>query len=151
MLPVNFGVALACAVASDRVLLLGSQAVCVAGFFLLLSYGGSIPNLYVFICGTAAVFSSTIVMEAVAMSLLSKKIPAWMAKGILNAGLLATQAGSLGRFLGNTAITGIGDAVGLGTLQETVNFDRVLYGTMIGCAALTLAYTGATFKRLVAE
>eukprot|EP00968_Pinguiococcus_pyrenoidosus_P000249 scaffold13_cov241-Pinguiococcus_pyrenoidosus.AAC.22 len=47
-------------------------------------------------------------MEGVDTSLMSKVIPASLAMGTFNSGLLATQVGTIGRVLGDLLITGIG-------------------------------------------
>ncbi len=135
---------------SDRKLLVLSEGGALAGLLCLLSYGGAAPNLYIFLSGTVLLYSSTIVMEAVSMSLLSKKIPPSMSRGTCNAGLLATQAGSMGRFAGNMLITLYGAALGghLNTLEKIARFDMLFYGTLGAMGLLTLCHTVGVFGRL---
>ena len=74
------------------------------------------------------------------MSLLSKKIPSSLAKGTCNAGLMATQAGSAGRFTGNMIITIFGELLGghLNTLKKIVSFDWAMYGTLLGLSGMSV-------------
>jgi len=150
MLPVNFLVAVVASFFSDRKLLLCAEIFAVVGVLCMLSYNGSAPIIYLYITGTLLVYSSTIVMESVSMSLLSKKIPPSMSRGTCNAGLLATQAGSFGRFIGNMLITIYGGMLGghLNSLTKIVHFDWAMYGTLSLMGLLTTVYTVAVFKRL---
>ena len=153
VLPVNFLVAIISSLISDRNLLFYSQGVSVLGLLCLLSYSGAAPNLYVYIVGTLLVYSATIVMECVSMSLLSKKIPKRghliKARGTCNAGVIATQSGSFGRFVGNMLITIYGGALGGHMVgRKIVQFDWLLNGTLLVAGTFTLVYTLTLFKRL---
>lgn len=67
-----------------------------------------------------------------------------MAVGTFNAGLLATESGSLGRFLGNIGITIIGTGIRLGQGTQyqqgktLVLFGDVMYGAFAGLALVCL-------------
>jgi hypothetical protein len=155
VLPVNFLVAIVSSLISDRNLLFFSEGVSVLGLLCLLSYSGAAPNLYIYIAGTLLVYAATIVMECVSMSLLSKKIPKRgggiiQARGTCNAGVIATQSGSFGRFVGNMLITVYGGVLGghMDYGKKIVQFDWLLNGTLLVAGAFTLLYTLATYKRL---
>ena len=150
MLPVNFFVAFIASFVSDRKLLLWAEALSLVGLLGMLSFSEGSPNLYVYVFGAVVVYSTTIVMESCAMSLMSKKIPSSMARGTCNAGLMATQAGSFGRFMGNMMITLYGTLLGghLNTMRQIVRFDWLMYGSLLGAGFATMAYTVAIFKRL---
>lgn len=77
--------------------------LCICHISLLGSY-----TLFQYIVGTTIVFTSLNAIEGVVMSLLSKLISPELAKGTFNSGLLATEAGTLGRVLGDMAITYFG-------------------------------------------
>lgn len=62
--------------------------------------------------GFMLIYVSTILMEGVSMSLMSKVMSPLLAKGFWNAGLLATEAGAIGRLLGNTALMVLGYFMG---------------------------------------
>eukprot|EP00543_Licmophora_paradoxa_P004048 CAMPEP_0202450172 /NCGR_PEP_ID=MMETSP1360-20130828/8804_1 /ASSEMBLY_ACC=CAM_ASM_000848 /TAXON_ID=515479 /ORGANISM="Licmophora paradoxa, Strain CCMP2313" /LENGTH=83 /DNA_ID=CAMNT_0049068323 /DNA_START=266 /DNA_END=514 /DNA_ORIENTATION=+ len=70
------------------------------------------------------------------MSLLSKTIPPIWAKGTFNSGLLATEAGTLGRAVGDFVITGAG----------LYGLDRMLNFTFGPIAILVLLSSIATWK-----
>ena len=55
--------------------------------------------------GASSLFALLNALEGVIMSLLSKVVPAELAKGTFNSGLLATEAGTLGRVIGDCMLT----------------------------------------------
>ena len=73
-------------------------------------------SLLQYIAGTAVFFAALNSMEGITMALLAKLISPELAKGTFNSGLLATEAGTFGRVLGDMSITLFGtsdDAVTL--------------------------------------
>lgn len=66
-------------------------------------------SLFQYFFGTAVIFTTLNSLEGVIMSLLSKLISPDLAKGTFNSGLLATEAGTLGRVFGDMAITVFGN------------------------------------------
>ena len=82
------------------------------------------------------------------MSLLSKKIPRSMSSGTCNAGLLATQAGSAGRFIGNLALTLFGQVLGGQLDEKIILFDLLMNGSLLTVSLLGMGYALAIFKRL---
>ncbi|KAF1785220.1 Major facilitator superfamily domain [Phytophthora cactorum] len=90
------------------------------------------------------IFISTNVLEGVNMSLLSKTIPKSFAKGTFNSGLLATEAGTFGRAIGDIAIT----VVGLPGIQYVLNWTFV---PLIAVSLLTILYTGRVYHKLATD
>ena len=60
---------------------------------------------YIYICFLSAIFLGTIVMEGVDTSIMAKVTPAKLNRCFLNAGLLATLVGTLGRVFADVIIT----------------------------------------------
>ena len=58
-----------------------------------------------YVCGSVMIFVFLNALEGVIMSLLSKLVSPELARGTWNSGLLATEAGTFGRVLGDMAIT----------------------------------------------
>ena len=65
------------------------------------------PRLFFlqYVLGASSLFALLNALEGVIMSLLSKLVPAELAKGTFNSGLLATEAGTLGRVIGDCMLT----------------------------------------------
>lgn len=83
--------------------MIGIALVCylpVLGDYTLLQY----------LLGTSLGFTMLNAIEGVVMSLLSKLIAPELAKGTFNSGLLATEAGTLGRVVGDMMITVLADS-----------------------------------------
>eukprot|EP01025_Chloroclados_australasicus_P040926 TRINITY_DN4309_c0_g1_i1.p1 TRINITY_DN4309_c0_g1~~TRINITY_DN4309_c0_g1_i1.p1 ORF type:complete len:888 (-),score=107.73 TRINITY_DN4309_c0_g1_i1:634-3165(-) len=110
VLPCNFLVAAISPHASDRLIMLISVLIAWVGCTVLLNIPSVIwPLTFIrYLFGTILILIATLGLECVSMSLMSKKISPQMAMGTLNAGLLSTISGSLGRFLGNEGITLLG-------------------------------------------
>lgn len=69
-----------------------------------------------YVVGNVLLFSFLSTLEGVIMALLSKLISAELATGTFNSGLLATEAGTIGRVVGDMTITILGEAlIGRGT------------------------------------
>ncbi|KAL3808087.1 hypothetical protein ACHAXA_006849 [Cyclostephanos tholiformis] len=62
-------------------------------------------GVYVYICSLSLMFISTIVMEGVNTSLMSKTTPKELNNTFINMGLLATLVGTFGRVIGDSMIT----------------------------------------------
>jgi MFS family permease len=104
MLPANLGVAYLARRYDDRELMVGMQVVMLAGCLIVLHYSDSYSaGQYVF--GSVAMFIGANALEGPTMSLLSKTIPKSWSKGIFNVGFLATEAGTLGRAVGDVFLT----------------------------------------------
>ena len=86
-----------------------------------------------------ALFVGTVVLEGTATSLMSKVIWAGLARGVLNAGLVSTEAGTFGRFSGNALLTVVGRATGVEDVAQLQRFAVALHGTLaVVCGALLL-------------
>ena len=91
--------------AEDRVVMLGlAYTSC---FFVFLTFKTSLFKYGVFqyTIGSVLLFSSLNAVEGIIMSLLSKLVSPELAKGTFNSGLLATEAGNIGRVVGDILIT----------------------------------------------
>jgi hypothetical protein len=108
MLPANFVVAYFSKSYFDRELIMGLQVTMLLGCLIILQYSDNY-SIAQYIVGSVIIFVSTNALEGPNMSLLSKTIPKSWAKGIFNIGLLATEAGTLGRAVGDVLLTACGE------------------------------------------
>lgn len=124
----------------DRYMMVLSECLMTIGIIIFIHYGAY--TISQFIAGGIVIFISTNVLEGVNMSLLSKTIPKSFAKGTFNSGLLATEAGTLGRALGDIAIA----LVGIPGMQYVLNYTFFpLFVISVG----TTLYTVYHYKSLV--
>lgn len=147
MLPVNFAVASLSYYISDRSMLLSADILGSIGCAVMLAIKGSLSVLR-FTAGGVCVLAATVVMEAVSMSLMSKKLPKKYAAGTFNMGFLATEAGTLGRFAGNLASTMVGHLTGVANLPEVVHYVNVFYGALLSVSLLCFSSTAILFSKL---
>ena len=94
VLPINIIVAYVSRRYDDRELILASLVVMLVGILVFMVNGKDYSELQ-FVLGGIIMFVSANSLEGPTMGLLSKTIPKRLAKGILNAGLLATEAGEI--------------------------------------------------------
>ncbi len=130
MFPANVGVGYLSCYYEDRELIMVSLFSTLVGILSIISYGPSYSSAQ-YILGGVIVFVSTNVLEGVNMSLLSKTIPQSLARGTFNSGLLATEAGTLGRAVGDNFIT----LVGLEGIDYVLNYTFIPLGA-ITCMAI---------------
>ena len=71
-----------------------------------------------------------------------------LAKGLFNAGLMTTEAGTLGRFSGNIVMSLIARLTGVETSSQLVAFAGTLYGLFAALLALIALYMAAVWRRL---
>ena len=71
-------------------------------------------SLLQYVIGSSILFASLNSLEGFMMSFLSKVVSPELARGTFNSGLLATEAGTLGRVFGDMAITLFGETSGAG-------------------------------------
>lgn len=104
VLPANWVVALVCQRYDDRELILAIECFMLGGCLAILNYAGiyTVPQ---YMIGSVVIFVSTNALEGPTMSLLSKTIPPVYSRGLFNVGLLATEAGTLGRAVGDVILT----------------------------------------------
>ena len=149
-MPVNLGVAYLSFFFADKHLLGVAQVTALAGALLLMFCAPRGSSLVQFVVSTFLIYSATIVMEGVAMSILSKVIPPAMRRGLCNAGLLATQFGSAGRLMANVAIAVVGlfAPSGLTDPAAAHAFTVRFVGCLAAATAAVLFYLAALYARL---
>jgi MFS family permease len=105
VLPANGVVAFLARSYDDRELMLTTECFMLTGCLAILHYAGTTYTLAQYVLGSILIFVSTNALEGPTMSLLSKTIPPYYSRGVLNVGLLATEAGTLGRAVGDVILT----------------------------------------------
>lgn len=144
MLFVNAGLVLASKYISDLPILTCSQVCLLVGALALFPFAVR-TSLPMFVTGSIVVYASTVVMEAVAMSILSKVISAKLRQGTFNAGVIASLSGSLGRLVGNLGIT----ALGMMLAEEgATGLARALFAVMSCAAGLSLTQLALGFREV---
>lgn len=143
VLPVNYLVANVSRRYDDREMILGILGVMLAGIlgFLVYSHDGIAYSETRFICSGFIIFCSCNAIEAPTMGLLSKTIPKSMASGILNAGLLATEAGTIGRVVGDFYFS----AAAFKGFDRVVNLTFEPMGVMV---VLSIILTAVHYRQL---
>jgi len=104
MVPANLVVAQFSHRYSDRELIIGMQVVIGIGCLIMMQFGHVYP-VFQYISGSLILFLSSNACEGPNMSLLSKTIPRSWSKGVVNVGLLSTEAGTFGRVIGDLYLT----------------------------------------------
>ena len=119
ILPVNFGIAYLARSYFDRELIIGLLVAMLVGCVIMLQYQADREDYSMaqYLIGSAILFCCASALEAPNMSLLSKVIPRSWSEGIVNVGLLATEAGTFGRVVGDILLA----AVGRHGLEELLN------------------------------
>jgi hypothetical protein len=106
MLPANWCVARLARSYEDRELLMMFQVVMLIGCLVSFNLDtGGRYSLTQYLCGSVFLFLSSNALEGPNMSLLSKTIPKSWSSGFFNVGLLATEAGTLGRAMADVFLT----------------------------------------------
>lgn len=104
MLPANLVVAFLSRRYDDRELIRGLVILMLVGCVGVLSYSETY-TVAQYLIASVVIFVSTNALEGPNMSLLSKAIPLSWSKGFFNVGLLATEAGTAGRAVGDVLLT----------------------------------------------
>lgn len=130
---------------TDRTLCLVSLLLMLLGSVQL--FFGAFPR-WNFFMGGIAVLISTIISEGSFMSLESKVIHPAFAKGTWNAGLLSTEAGTLGRFTGNLLLSMASSFTGLKTPLQVAHFAKVLWAAVAVFVLTNLTWFLYLFKRI---
>eukprot|EP00981_Chlorochromonas_danica_P013088 scaffold5788_cov159-Ochromonas_danica.AAC.4 len=102
-------------------------------FMLHLTFFGEY-SLGQYVIGTAVIFTSLNALEGVIMSLLARLLSPELAKGTFNSGLLATEAGTFGRVVGDMAITAVGESFAASALPNHLFIPLgavILFGILI--------------------
>jgi MFS family permease len=100
MLPANWCVAWMARSYDDRELIMMFQVMMTIGCIIIFDFRAHYPVAQ-YVAGSVILFLSSNALEGPNMSLLSKTIPSSWSKGFFNVGLLATEAGTLGRAVGD--------------------------------------------------
>lgn len=141
MFPANLLVAYFSRKYEDRELIVACLWMLLIGVWGIVDYGRHSYRLIQFITFGVCIFISSNALEGPNMSLLSKTIPRSWAKGLFNVGLLATEAGTLGRAVGDVFITWCG----LESISHLLNNMFIPLGLLVG---VTLAGTYQAFPYL---
>jgi MFS family permease len=105
VIPVHFLVGYLALRIRDRTFILLSVTITTLASFLQISYGPDVVPEGQYIVANILIFLSTNVTDGTSNSLLSKMIPYYLTTGIFNAGFTATMFGTVGRFIGNIAVS----------------------------------------------
>jgi hypothetical protein len=109
VLPVNIFVNSFVKDVEERDMVLRLTYCCVGGMLLVCNtYVLGEYTLLQYVLGTSLMFTCLNALEGIIMALLAKLISPELAKGTFNSGLLATEAGTLGRVVGDVFITVFG-------------------------------------------
>jgi MFS family permease len=125
MFPANMVVAHLSRTFEDRTMIVGTQCMMLVGTIGIISYSTNY-TVFQYIGCYIIIFLGANMLEGPNMALLSKTLPKRWAKGTFNSGLLATEAGTFGRVVGDFVISAAG----------FVALDRVLDLTFIPTAVL---------------
>ncbi|GAB4814007.1 hypothetical protein N2152v2_001053 [Parachlorella kessleri] len=145
MVPVNLFVGLASSHISDRSMVVAALLATSAGLALLTQT--TVAAAYYFV-GGITLFVGTVILEGTATSLMSKVIHPRFASGTLNAGLLSTEAGTIGRFTGNALLSVTGRLAGVGDKQHLTVFAQALHSILAASSVAVLAYVAIVYRRL---
>lgn len=139
VLPANMVVAHLSKRYEDRELIVALLTIMMISCIGILQYSARYPvHQYVIASSVAYISAST--LEGPNMSLLSKTIPVSWSRGIFNIGLLATEAGTLGRTLGDVALS----LCGRGGLEHFLNRAYIMLTVLVGSTlSVTLWCYGA--------
>ncbi|KAK9915918.1 hypothetical protein WJX75_005971 [Coccomyxa subellipsoidea] len=98
--------------------------------------------------GGAILYMGSLILEGASMCLLSKVLPLKLTRGFFNAGLLTTEAGTLGRFSGNIVMSVVARLTGVDSNQELLRFGLTLYGIFSALLLLIGFYMLAVWRKL---
>ena len=132
VLPANWVVASVAHLYDDRELILALELFMLSGCLSILKYTGGGYAAVQYVCASVTIFVSTNALEGPTMSLLSKTIPLEYSRGLLNVGLLATEAGTLGRAVGDVILSVCGKNGLEYVLNRAFGFMSVLSLATIG-------------------
>lgn len=105
VLPANVFVSSLMRDCEDRTVMMRLSYLSLLFLFILFHTGLLEYTLVQYIIGAISLFACLNALEGIIMSLLSKLVSPELAKGTFNSGLLATEAGTFGRVIGDLAIT----------------------------------------------
>jgi MFS family permease len=141
MFPANAVIAILSSRWEDREIMLPTQVIVLVGSLGIIAYSQENYSAIQYIVFGLCIFLGTNMLEAPTMSLLSKTIPRRWAKGTWNSGLLATEAGTLGRAIGDVMVSSAG-LVGLERMLE------LTYAPVSVAVVLLIIFTWRLFPLL---
>ncbi len=145
VIPVNTAVGQISDHVSDRGLNAVTLFITAVGCGLLMCGGRPV---WMYFLGGTLVFMCTVILEGSAMSLMSKIMHPSLARGTWNAGLMSTEAGTLGRLTGNLCLSLVSRITGVESDLEVYRFGFTLFGLMGFLTVSNLGYMLAIWKRL---
>jgi hypothetical protein len=105
VLPANVFVSSLMRDCEDRTVMMRLSYLSLFFLFILFHTGLLEYTVVQYVIGAISLFACLNALEGIIMSLLSKLVSPELAKGTFNSGLLATEAGTFGRVIGDLAIT----------------------------------------------
>lgn len=142
MIPVNLVVAFLATRFDDRELMVALLCAMLVGCITVMQYTDDYP-LWQYIPSSVVLFLSATSLEGPTMSLLSKTIPSSWSRGLLNVGLLATEAGTLGRVVGDSLLSVLGTQ---GGVEHVLNRT---FGVCLTICCLSIVVAITFFRYLV--
>jgi hypothetical protein len=141
VLPVNLAVAYLSKIYQDREMMVVMQIATIIGCVVIMRFG---EEYYVeqYLIGTLIIVVCSNMVEGPNMALLSKTIPKSWRKGFFNVGLLATEAATLGRTVGDAFLALCGSA----GIEHQLN---LTFGSMIIATTVTLWITYRFYDSLI--
>jgi hypothetical protein len=130
--------------AEDRDILLRLAYVCLFAVLCIVDTRLVAYTEQQYVFGTIVLFSMLTSIDGIMMSLLSKLVSPKLAKGTFNSALLATEAGTLGRVIGDVMITACASSE-----HPTLLVD-MFYLPVVGGIVFTVAVVHWVFKLLEA-
>ena len=153
LLPANLLVVYLSVSYNDRELVLALQVCMLIGCVAVLDFPAlwnqdyddnnssySIPQ---YVLASLVLFVSASALEGPNMSLLSKTIPKSWSEGFFNVGLLATEAGTLGRAVADVLLTAFGAD---GRMEYVLNR---IFGTMASVSLASIAFSYHYYAYLI--
>jgi len=141
MIPANYVVANVSRRFDDREIILAVLVMMAVGIAGFMTYDGSDASEVSFVCFSLIIFISCNALEGPSLGLLSKVIPKSLRAGILNAGWLATEAGTFGRVVGDFWLSGAAHK-GIDNLVDA------LFGPLIVLVFVTTVVTLWNYSQL---
>lgn len=139
-LPVNFAAGALAKHIGERSLMMVANLALLLSSLAIVHPPRRVPSLMTIIAALTTNLVGTTVLEGVAYSILSKRMPPALRHGVLNAGFLATCGGTTGRFIGNLFVSFF-NIWGTDTLRGLGLYTDLLFAS---CALLALSTTAAS-------
>lgn len=146
--PVNFAVGALSRRLADATVVLFSFVLMLFSLLVLSRTSDTLRAL--FFASGLGVMAGSVALEGAATSLMSKVMWPGLARGLFNAGLLSTEAGTAGRFLGNALVFVAGSLAGTRTLAQLDKFKSTLDLSLALLVVVSLVAFAMTKTKLYA-